>query len=189
MRVLAVGTRNPVKVSAVAHIAEKLLHEKLDVIAVEVASSVPNQPVGLEQTIRGAVNRAKQAASSVPSAEFGIGIEAGLVKVPKTLTGYLDIQFAAIVDKKGKVTIGCGSGFEYPPEVLNEVLSKGKEIGDVMESLTRIENIGERIGAIGFLSHGQLDRQRLTEQAILMAFIPRINKELYFKRGDKGDLA
>jgi len=184
MRILAVGTRNPVKVSAVTHIVEKLLHEKLEVIAVEVSSGVPNQPMGLEQTIRGAVNRAKQAVSSVSSAELGIGIEAGLVKVPETLTGYFDIQFAAIADKKGKVTIGCGPGFEYPPKVLSEALGKGKEIGDVMESLTGIENIGERIGAVGFLSQGELDRQRLTEQAILMAFIPRINEELYFKRGD-----
>nr|MDO8134082.1 inosine/xanthosine triphosphatase [Candidatus Njordarchaeum guaymaensis] len=184
MRILAVATRNPVKVTAVAHIVEKLLHEKLEVIRVEVASGVPNQPIGLEQTIRGAVNRAKQAVSSVPGAEFGIGIEAGLVKVPETLTGYFDIQFAAVADKKGKVTIGCGSGFEYPPKVLSEVLGKGKEIGDVMESLTGIENIGERMGAIGFLSHGELDRQTLTEQAILMAFIPRINEELYFKRPD-----
>jgi inosine/xanthosine triphosphatase len=181
MRILAVGTRNPVKISAVVHAVERLLHEKFEVVQVEVNSGVPNQPVGLEQTILGAVNRAKHAIISVPRAEFGIGIEAGLVKVPEALTGYFDIQFAAVADKTGKVTVGCGSGFEYPPKVLREVLDKRKEIGDVMESLTGIENIGERMGAIGFLTHGQLDRQSLTEQAVLMALIPRINRELYFE--------
>lgn len=48
-----------------------------------------------------------------------------------------------------------------------------------MEALTGIDNIGERTGAIGYLSHGELDRCSLTEQAVLMAFIPRINEKLY----------
>jgi inosine/xanthosine triphosphatase len=181
MRILAVGTQNPVKVKAVVHVAEKVLRGKSEVVQVEVESGVPSQPVGLEQTVKGAVNRARQAVSSVQGAEFGIGIEAGLVKVPEALTGYFDIQFAAVADRNGRVTIGCGSGFEYPPIVVNEVLANGKEVGEVMESLTGIEKIGERMGAIGFLSHAELDRRKLTEQAILMAFIPRINEELYFK--------
>jgi inosine/xanthosine triphosphatase len=135
--------------------------------------------------VKGAVNRARQAVSSVPGAEFGIGIEAGLVKVPEALTGYFDIQFAAVADRKGRVTIGCGSGFEYPSKVLKEIVAKGKEVGEVMESLTGIDKIGERMGAIGFLSHGRLDRRKLTEQAILMAFIPRINEELYMKGSER----
>jgi inosine/xanthosine triphosphatase len=189
MRFVAVGTQNPIKTSAVKRIVEKIFKDEFTVIQVKVESSVPKQPIGLRQTIKGAVSRARQAITASSNAEFGIGIEAGLTKVPKTITGYFDIQFAAVMDREGKVTIGCGSGFEYPPLVVNEVLRKGKEVGDIMESLTGINNIGERIGAIGYLSHGELDRCSLTEQAVLMAFIPRINERLYFKLRDKEDLA
>jgi inosine/xanthosine triphosphatase len=185
MKAIAVGTQNPVKVSAVTQVVERIFHDEFKVIQVKVKSGVPRQPIGLRQTIQGAVNRAKQAMQTVHDAVYGVGIEAGLTKIPRTITGYLDIQFAAIVDKKNRVTIGCGSGFEYPPKVLNEVLEKKKEIGEVMERLSRIENLGERIGAIGYLSHGELDRRKLTEQAVLMAFIPRINKELYFRVNDE----
>ncbi len=187
MKVIAVGTQNPVKVAAVTHVIERIFRDEFKVIQVKVKSGVPRQPIGLRQTIQGAVNRAEQAIQTVRDASYGVGIEAGLTKIPGTITGYLDIQFAAIVDNKNRVTIGCGSGFEYPPKVLNEVLEKKKEIGEVMEALSGIENLGERIGAIGYLSHGELDRRTLTEQAVLMAFIPRINKRLYFRFNDEED--
>jgi inosine/xanthosine triphosphatase len=181
MKLVAVGTRNPVKVAAVSNVLKKIFRTEFNVVSVEVDSGVPKQPVGLSQTVQGAVNRAKQARKAAKDAAYGVGIEAGLAQVPRTITGYFDIQFAAVVDDMNKVTIGCGSGFEYPPKVLYEVLEGGKEIGDVMEILSGIKNIGERMGAIGFLSHGELDRCTLTEQAVLMAFIPRINEELYFE--------
>jgi inosine/xanthosine triphosphatase len=180
MKLVAVGTQNPVKTSAVAHILKRLFKDEFDVIRVDVDTSIPKQPIGLKQIIKGAVSRARKAVSATKGAELGIGIEAGLVRIPFTMTGYFDIQFAAIVDTGGNLTIGCGSGFEYPPAVVSEVLKEGKEVGDVMETLTGIDRIGEKIGAIGYLSHGELDRCSLTEQALLMAFLPRINEKLYF---------
>jgi inosine/xanthosine triphosphatase len=187
MKLVAVGTQNPVKTSAVASILKKLFKEEFEVVRVDVDTGIPKQPIGLGQIIKGAVRRARRAISVTKNAEFGIGIEAGLVKTPCTITGYFDIQFAAIIDSKDNLTIGCGSGFEYPPTVISEVLEKRKEVGDVMESLTGIDEIGEKMGAIGYLSHGILDRCHLTEQALLMAFIPRMNERLYFRYGVKGD--
>ncbi len=181
MQILAVGTRNPVKLAAVTNVLDRIFGSKFKVVQVDVSSGVPKQPIGLGQTILGAVNRARLAKKAVSDAVFGVGIEAGLTKVPKSLTGYFDIQFAAVIDSENRVTIGCGSGFEYPPKVLNEVLTSEKEIGEVMEAFSGIKDIGERMGAIGYLSHGELDRCTLTEQAVLMAFIPRINEKLYFE--------
>ena len=187
MKLVAVGTQNPVKTSAVEHILQRLFKEEFNVIQVDVDTGIPKQPIGLRQIIRGAVTRARQAISTTKNAELGIGVEAGLVKTPYTITGYVDMQFAAIIDARGNLTIGCGSGFEYPPAVVSEVLNKRKEVGDVMESLTGIDKIGERMGAIGYLSHGELDRCHLTEQALLMAFIPRINEKLYFRHTIRED--
>lgn len=137
-----------------------------------VPSGVPPQPFG-NDTISGAVNRAK-GAYTTGDYDLGVGIEAGLFDVMGFM---LDVQYCAIYDGNW-VTLGCGSGFEYPHVVLKEVLS-GKEVGKVMSELTGIDGMGKKMGAIGYLSKGMLDRTGLTEQSVFMALIPRINKELY----------
>lgn len=168
---IVVGTTNPVKITAVKNVFGRL-YDNVVVEGRKVGSGVPDQPFGSE-TIRGAINRAHNAYRT-GEYDYGVGIEAGLSDVE----GYvLDIQFCAIVDQV-TTTIGCGSGFQYPPTVLAEVL-EGREVGDVMSELTGIENLGQKMGAIGYLSHGMLDRTQLTEQSVLMALIPRLNPKLY----------
>lgn len=77
------------------------------------------------------------------------------------------------------MTLGGGPSFEYPPFIVFRVLSEGLEVGTVMEELTGIRNLGKKQGAIGYFSKGQMDRTNLTEQAVLMALIPRLNEDLY----------
>ncbi len=42
-----------------------------------------------------------------------------------------------------------------------------------------MKDIGKREGAIGFLSEGRMNRQELTEIAVLMAMVPRLRRGLY----------
>jgi inosine/xanthosine triphosphatase len=108
-----------------------------------------------------------------------VGIESGLIEAPHTITGYVDMQWCAIYDGE-KITLGVSAGFEYPPSVVEEVLS-GKEVGDVMDQLTGVEDLGEKMGAVSYLSRGLLDRTGNTEQCVLMAMIPRLNEGIYFR--------
>ena len=171
---VAVGTNNPVKTKAVENVFSRLFGN-VTVEARKVSSGVPPQPFGSE-TVKGAITRAKNAFKS-GSYDYGVGIEAGL----SDMEGFvLDIQYCAIYDSVDGITLGCGSGFEYPPYVIAEVL-KGREVGDVMSELSGIPELGKKLGAIGYLSHGLLDRTQLTEQSVLMALIPRINPGLYKK--------
>ena len=168
---IAVGSRNPVKVKAVENVFSRL-YGIVEVEGVAGRSGVPAQPFG-EETIAGAINRAKSAYAP-EKYDYGVGIEAGLFKTGDIM---IDLQYCAIYDGSW-LTLGCGSGFEYPPVVLDEVLA-GKEVGDVMSRVAGIENLGEKQGAIGVLSRGMLTRTRLTEQSVFMALIPRLNPELY----------
>jgi inosine/xanthosine triphosphatase len=172
---VTIGSKNPVKLQATINVLEKI-YSKLTVRAVEVDSGVPDQPFGLDQTIEGAINRAKN--SYTPDIDLSIGVESGLMKTPHSLTGYLDLQWCATYDGE-KITLGVSAGFEYPPEVVQEVL-KGKEVGDVMDHITGVDNLGEKKGAVSHLTHGMLDRTGNTEQCVLMAMVPRMNDELYF---------
>ncbi|MBM5805178.1 MAG: inosine/xanthosine triphosphatase [Candidatus Verstraetearchaeota archaeon] len=175
---VVVGTSNPIKVRAVENVLSKFF--KVSVVMKDVPSDVLPQPVGLEMTIKGAVLRARNALNAESGAELGVGIEAGLMPVPGTISGYMDQQFAAIVDRQGRLTLGGGPAFEYPRSLVGRVLGEGIEVGTAMEKLTGIKGLGRKQGAIGFFSKGRLDRTGLTECAVLMALIPRLNEGIYF---------
>jgi len=169
-----VGSANPVKREAVRRVFQRAFpHEELKVELVAIEAEIPPQPFN-DEVPQGAVERERQA---LKDADFGVGIEAGLIW-NETLKRYFDVQFCAITDREGTLTVGHGSGFVYPERVIEAVRS-GKTVGQAMSELTGIEKIGHRIGAIGYLSKRIMDRTRLTEQAVLMALLPRIRPELY----------
>jgi len=167
-----IGSNNPIKAQAVKNVFERVFGPT-EVRLLSVESGVPGQPFD-DDTVRGACERARKA---LQDADFGVGIEAGLIW-NRELKLYFDVQFCAIISQDGKLTVGHGSGFVYPPRVIEEVL-QGRTVGEVMSKLTGIEKIGHKGGAIGYLSKNLLTREQLTEQAVLMALIPRIRPELY----------
>jgi len=169
---VGVGTDNPVKVRAVRRVIESL-SLRARVRGVRVRTEVPEQPFG-DEALQGAMNRAKAA---IGTGDFGVGIEAGLVWSP-LISDYFDVQYAAIVDRAGQITVGHGPGFTYPPRVLENVKA-GRSVGKAMARLTGIRDIGSKEGAIGYLTERRLDRDALTESAVLMAMVPRIRRELY----------
>ncbi len=171
--IVAVGSKNPVKVEGVRRAFEKFF-ENVEAIGVEVSSGVRNQPFGHE-TIEGAINRAKNAFRD--GFDFSVGVEAGLFEFSHTITGFIDFQVACVYDGS-RYTLGFGPGFEYPPKVIDGVLSGG-EVGKVMTDLTGIDDLGKKFGAIGFLTKKHVVRRDLTEIAVTMALIPWVNKKLY----------
>ena len=112
MRVNA-GSDNPIKIDAVRNVLSRFF-SSIEVEGVKVNTEVPEQPFG-EQTRQGAMER---ASASLEGGDFGVGLEAGVFE---TADGLYDVQYCAIVDKRGVVTIGHGSGFRYPEEVAKKV--------------------------------------------------------------------
>ncbi len=168
-----VGTGNPLKVKAVRAAFEKVFEgEPLDVKAISVEAGISSQPFG-EEVIRGAIRRAKGALGD---GHFGVGIEAGLIQLPGC-DRPLNVQFCAIIDRSGRMTIGHGPGFELPEAVVQRLL-QGSTLNREMSRLIGIAEIKETIGAIGVLSGGRIDRFAITREAVLMALVPRIGGEL-----------
>ena len=83
-----------------------------------------------------------------------------------------------MADKAGRVTLGHGPGFAYPPQVVERVKG-GRTVGDVMGEVAGVADIGAKQGAVGWLSRGALDRAELTRGAVVMAMLPRLRPELY----------
>lgn len=170
--VVHVGTDNPVKVRAVRHVLADI-YDRVRVKGVAVSTGVPEQPVD-QQAAVGAMNRARAALTD---ADFGVGIEAGLLW-DASVGDYLDVQYCAVVDRAGRVTLGHGPGFEYPSAVIARVKG-GKTVSQAMGELTGVREIGSKYGAIGYLTERRMDRDTLTEAAVLMAMVPRIRRDLY----------
>ncbi len=169
---VGVGTDNPVKVRAVRRVFEDLF-DRVRVRGVPVPTGVPEQPLDHQAPV-GAMNRARAALGD---GDFGVGIEAGLIW-DASVGDFLDVQYCAVVDRTGRVTLGHGPGFEYPRAVVERVRA-GKTVSEAMGELTGVRDIGSKYGAIGYLTERRLDRDGLTEAAVLMAMVPRIRRDLY----------
>lgn len=163
---IVVGSANHVKIEAVRTVMERV-YGKVKVTGVDVPSGVPEQPLG-EQTREGAVNRAKAA---IGDHDLSVGIEAGVFECTD---GLYDFQYCAILDRDERITVGCGSGFMYPPQVA-KIVRDGHTVSDAMRMAFAQKDIGKGQGAIGYLSKGLIDRKTLTEQSVVAAMIPRLN--------------
>jgi len=170
---IQVGTRNPIKVKAVRAAFEQVFSgELLEVTAVPVEPGVPSQPFGVE-VIYGATQRAKR---SLGDADYGVGIEAGLLQLPGCDRS-LNVQFCVVVDRLGGMTVGHGPGFELPNAVV-EKLRAGSTLSGEVSRAAEIPEINETIGSIGVLSGGRIDRLAITCEAVLMALVPRIDNRV-----------
>ena len=177
--IVAVGSRNPVKVEA-AELAFKRFFKEVHVVSADVRPSIPAQPIGLAQVVGGAVERAYKALEVVDEAVYGVGLEAGWIEYPSSITGYMNHQVCALIDRDHGVSLGVSMGFEFPAMAVEKILGgEAEEVEEAMESLTGIERIGEKMGAIGYLTRGSIRRVDLGIQAVVSALIPRLNPDLY----------
>lgn len=97
-KTINVGSKNKVKVEAVREIVRDYGHLKASqIVAVDALSKVSEQPKSLKETIRGAMHRAKHAFKNC---DYSFGIESGLMAVPQTKTGFMDVCVCAIFDGK-----------------------------------------------------------------------------------------
>ncbi|HII60126.1 TPA: inosine/xanthosine triphosphatase [Methanocaldococcus jannaschii] len=172
LRIVAVGSTNPVKIEAVKEGFEKVLGA-VEVIGVDVISGVSSHPIGLEETYLGALNRAKNAFEKV-QCTYAVGIEAGLIKVGEH---YIDIHICVVFDGVNE-TVGLSQGFEYPKIVAEKVL-EGIEGGKIAEEISGIKDIGKNIGLIGYLTDNNITRKDLCRESVIMALIPRMIKNAH----------
>ncbi len=182
---VCVGSLNPTKYNAVKSAFGKYF-DKFKIFTIKAESKVPNQPIGLDQILEGAINRARCALTYLITEKkrnneiYGVGIEAGLIDVPQAKTQFLDLQFCAILNERNEISLGSGVGFEYPKTVIDQVLSdRNREVGEIIGKLAHNLNIKNETGAISFLSKGVINRTDILTQAVICALIPIVNKELY----------
>jgi len=178
VKTIVVASQNPVKIQAVLRGFQRMfLDQEFTVQNISVPSGVSLQPRSDAETLRGAVNRATEAARQLPKADFWVGIEGG---VDETEEGEM-IAFAwvAVCDLR---QMGRGrTGTFYLPLAVTDLLRQGKELGEADDIVFGRINSKQENGAVGLLTGDVIDRARLYEHAVILALIPFKNKELYLK--------
>jgi len=165
-----VGSKNEVKVSALKELlAEYDFLAGAEVGAVDAPSEVSKQPKSLEETITGAINRARY---SFNDCDLSCGIESGLMRVPSTKSGYMDVCVCAIYDRR-EFHLGLSSAFECPRAVIADIFSGDLDMNQAFSraGLTNNPKLGSQEGAVGLLTKGRLTRKEYTKQAIRTALI------------------
>ncbi len=165
---VTIGSKNPNKFNAVKESFLMFdIFQNAEFLAFGAVSGVSDQPVGYDETVRGARNRAEDAFDSC---DVSIGLESGLVQVPHTRTGYMNLTVCAIYDGLD-FFIGTGPAFELPEEITKLVVDEGLELDDAIlkSGFTENPRIGYSEGIIGILTNGVVTRKDYMVPAVSMA--------------------
>ncbi len=170
-----IGSKNPNKYNAVR---ESFImfgaFKQADFQSIEAASLVSDQPVGFDETVRGARNRAENAFMDC---NLSVGLESGLVVVPHTRTGYMNLTVCAIYDGS-EFFIGTGPAFELPEGITQLVVNDGLELDDAIlkSGFTENPRIGYSEGIIGIMTKGVVTRKDYMVPSVSMAVAGFISK-------------
>ncbi len=185
VRQVRVGSTNEPKLAAVRSALAPFAPEAR-VEGVPVPSGVPEQPVGWDELVEGARNRARRAASAA-ACDLGVGIEDGLVPLPdgRGEVQHVNVGCAAVARGEG-LWVGFSSGFAYPPVCTRPAVDERAPIGGVFDrvwSKVRGEAVaepsGRGVGNIGRLSLGVLPRSEYARHAVVCALLGLLHPDLY----------
>jgi inosine/xanthosine triphosphatase len=176
---LNVGSKNQTKLIAVKEAVALYpdIFPNAEVISIVVNVEEFGHPKSLDETIKGAIDRAKAA---FVDCSYSFGIEGGLMAVPYTKTGFMEVGVCAIYDGK-ECYLGLSSAFEWPPKVFDMIVNHNKDGSQAVREagLTKHEKVGAAGGVISVLSHDKANRKDKTIDSIVMAMIHLQNPELY----------
>lgn len=177
MKQVVIASQNPVKVNTIkSSFAKVFPDQEFEYISVNIASDVPDQPIGDEQTLLWAKNRVKNARFLYPDAEF---VSAGLewwVTIDEQWMGW---SYGWIyMESHDKVGMAKTAMLQLPPKIV-ELLQQGIELGDADDIVFGQTNSKQKMWAVWLLTDWLIDRTMFYEHACILALIPFLKTELY----------
>lgn len=176
---IAVGSKNDAKNLAVRTAFEKAFPDVfITTEGYDVNSGIANQPTTDEESIQGAINRARNALLVNPSADYGVGLEGNTVTILGTM--YLHGWVAIIHKDDDTPGIGHSSGIELPEHLKNGI-EAGGELGPMLQEMLDDEEntIRHTLGTNGVLSGGLYTREQEFIDATIVALARFVKPELY----------
>lgn len=172
---IAVGSKNPVKISAVKLAFEKAFpHESWEVEGIDVGSGVSDQPMSDSESIQGARTRAQKSRDAL-EADYGVGLEGGLQQIDGE---WFDCGWIVILDKNGVEGIGSSVRIHTPDKMV-AMVKEGMELGHVNDVLFGIENSKQGDGHFGLMTKNAITRTSGYTEGVIAALARFIRPEVY----------
>lgn len=207
---VAIGSTNPVKSTACkAGFSRAFPVTKATFEFLPAASGVSDQPMGDEETRRGACNRAINAAKEYRKLHgawptYSVGLEGGCADAVATLPVFDEAAEASALssgapaspaDRESK-ELGCmawmavlhpatgrwgtaRTGSFVLPEAVAALVRGGMELGLADDAVFGRSGSKAKDGAVGLLTKGAMDRAAYYEHAMVLALIPFVSAEHY----------
>lgn len=140
---IALGSTSAQKAQYLKEVLQELNLEA-SIIPTEVESGVSEQPITLNETREGSINRAKESLKKRKDADFAVGIEIGYEK--NKSHKYEIFCCSTIVDRKNSLETCYSEKLELP-DYFQKLLDKNEYLGNYVKEYMETENkqLGEII--------------------------------------------
>ena len=175
MKAIILASENPVKIQATLDGFRRMFpDEDFDTKTVTVPSGVGVQPLSDQQTLHGALNRARNAAFRIQDADYWVGIEGGVQEQDGEM-----VAFAWIVVLSHALVGKSRTGSFVLPGEVADLVRQGEELGTADDIVFGKADSKRGSGAVGILTEDVIDRKALYEHGVVLALIPFKNAALY----------
>jgi len=170
-----IGSKNHTKVKCTEEAFQMAFGGQVLVQGLNIGPGGDKPATGDEETSMGAYNRAANSKNAFPEADFWVGIEGGTEAAEEELKAY---AWVVIMDKNGKVGRAKTAVFSVPKQAAalmnQEIEPENRHNGGHAQPQVR-----DRGDAVGLLTNGAVETRDLYKQAIILALIPFLKKDIY----------
>lgn len=179
MKKIVVASQNPVKINTTKLGFEQMMPgEEFEMIGVKADSGVSDQPMSDQETLTGAKNRIKHAKELHPGADFYVGLEGGVEPDHENRVLH-EFAWIAIEDANGRYGESQTATFSAPEAIYKLVVEEGMEVGHASDQVFKEDNSKQKMGIIGLLTNGVIDRTEYYRHAVVCALVPVLREDLY----------
>jgi inosine/xanthosine triphosphatase len=185
---IAVGSTRRPKLAAVEEALASFGRQlnsaaNFEVQGFEAESGVSDTPCSREELMRGARQRAEVLKQTLErdgrSAGYYLGLEGGLDVAFENGLHRVFLESWAYVTDGTNGFFGRSGGIELPEALIEEVMEKGVDLSVAIDQFAGEVGIRDSQGAWGVLSGNLISRQEAFRVAVLAAFAPFYNAQLY----------
>ncbi len=185
---IALGSSRAAKVAAVSSAAARVASIAAQwgdaaIVSRDVETDSPAMPLSDEDLMHGAMARALAVQALLlkdrASADFYVGLEGGFHSAKVEGERITFLKGWAYVTDGSRGSFGASPSIVVPYAIVRSVVDGGRELAEVIDETAGEHDVRSRQGAWGVLSRDLFTRAMSFEVALVAAFAPFYNAEIY----------
>ena len=157
---------------------------EFEIVPVEVPSGVRHTPLSREDLMAGARQRAESliriARESSAPWKYFVGLEGGLDVIRERARRWVFLEsWAYVADDMERGAFGRSGAVLLPEALAKVVVDDGVELSEAIDAFAGGRGIRDAQGAWGVLSRNLITRQDAFRVAVISAFAPFFNREVF----------